>query len=180
MRSKKISRKVAEDIKQCRGRIDKVQVKGLEGMEAEEINSIMREIMENFSEVASKVRSLKCWHPLTNICITHSKEDILFRSGHCCPNVTSVCTRISYIIFISYTFCCMNGDHLNRHAHIVIDAHSNEMKYIFMVGLLHFENVTFLFFCLGGKFSPLDVETQNDTSKVMTFASVVNNAGNAS
>ena len=50
------------------------------------------------------------------------------------------------LILISYTFCCMNGGHLNRYAHIVIDAPSNEMKYIFMVGLLHFENVTFLFF----------------------------------
>ncbi len=52
------------------------------------------------------------------------------------------------IIFIYYAFFCMNGGHLNRHAHIDIHAASNEMKYIFMVGLLHFENATFLFFAL--------------------------------
>ncbi len=51
------------------------------------------------------------------------------------------------LTFISH-FYCMKGGHLNSHVHFVIDATSDEMKYIFMVTLLHFENLTFLFLTL--------------------------------
>ncbi len=58
MRSKKISRQVAQDIRSCRERIEVIQEKGLEGLEEEEINSIMKETMDNFTEVTTKVRDL--------------------------------------------------------------------------------------------------------------------------
>ena len=58
MRSKKISRQVAQDIRSCRERIEEIQEKGLEGLEEDEINSIMKETMDNFTEVTTKVRDL--------------------------------------------------------------------------------------------------------------------------